>query len=79
MTEGAVAKFMNMSDKLSFSHSLNGTHTAEEKKKRDDVLNGLAGHLANLEILEPLAERLSEVNFPAPGGGESRRSGRGGP
>lgn len=51
MTEGAVAKFMSMSDKLSFSYELDGTHTAEEKKKREDTLNGLNGRLTNLEAL----------------------------
>lgn len=51
ITEGAVAKFMSMSDKLSFSYHLDGTHAAEEKKKREGTLNGLAGRLTNLEAL----------------------------
>jgi hypothetical protein len=51
MTEGAVAKFTNVSGKLSFSYGLDGTHTEEEKKKREGALNGLAGLLANLEAL----------------------------
>jgi hypothetical protein len=51
MTEGAVARFTNNSDKLSFSFNLDGKHAPEEKKKRDDTLNGLAGCLTNLETI----------------------------
>jgi len=51
MTDQAVARFMNNSDKLSFSFDLDGKHSPDEKKKRDEVLNGLTGCLTNLETI----------------------------
>lgn len=51
MTEGAAARFMDMSGKLSFTYGLDGTHEAGEKKKRDSTLDGLAGRLTNLQTL----------------------------
>jgi hypothetical protein len=50
MTDGAVAKFTAITP-MSFSYDLDGTHSPEEKKKRDATLNGLTSRLANLETL----------------------------
>ena len=53
MAEGAVAKFTGVTDKLNFSFSfdLDGTHSVEERKKRDGAINGVTARLTNLETL----------------------------
>jgi hypothetical protein len=51
MTEAAARRFVNNSDKFSFSSDLSGEHPNESREKRNTALNFLAGALTNLETL----------------------------
>jgi hypothetical protein len=51
MGDAAARRFLNNTDKNSFSFNLDGQHKAGEKDKRDNILNSLAGCLTNLETL----------------------------
>jgi hypothetical protein len=51
MGAAAVSRFINNSDKNSYSFSLPGTHTSEAREKRDNILNSFSGCLINLDTL----------------------------
>jgi hypothetical protein len=51
MSVAAASRFVNNTDKFSYSFALDGQHQPGEKDKRDNILNSLAGYLTNLETL----------------------------
>jgi hypothetical protein len=51
MTTAAAARFLNNTDKASFSFGLDGVHQPGKKETRDNILNSLAGCLTNLDSI----------------------------
>jgi hypothetical protein len=51
MTDAAARRFVNNTEKQSFSYNWDGDHPQDERNKRNNVLNFLAGSLTNLETL----------------------------
>ena len=51
MSPSAAARFLNNTDKASYTFTLHGDQREGQKKKRDNILNSLGGCLTNLETL----------------------------